>query len=142
MTVLGIDPGTRRVGVAVSDTADTVALPLVVVQRTDDDSYIEELVSLAQSREVDAIVVGLPRRLDGTDGPEAHAAVQLAETLRARLELPVHMVDERFTTRIAQSALSASRVSTRRQRPVVDKVAATLLLQGYLDSEKFKAERT
>lgn len=142
MTVLGIDPGTRRVGVAVSDTRDTVALPLVVIQRKDDDSYIEELVEIAKTREADAIVVGWPRRLDGTDGPEAQAAGHLAEILRTRLGLPVHLVDERFTTRIAEGALSSGKVSARKQRPVVDKVAATLLLQGFLDSKKFKVEST
>ncbi|MEX2586504.1 MAG: Holliday junction resolvase RuvX [Actinomycetota bacterium] len=142
MTVLGIDPGTRRVGVAVSDAGDTVALPLAVVQRKDDDSYIEELVEIARVREADRIVVGLPRRLDGSDGPEAHAAMHLAKTLRTRLGLPVHLVDERFTTRIAEDALSVVKVSARRQRPVVDKVAATLLLQGFLDSDKPKVENT
>lgn len=142
MTVLGIDPGTRRVGVAVSDTRDAVALPLQVVQRKDDDSYIDELVGIVKARQVDRIVVGLPRRLDGTDGPEAQAAVRLAGVLRERLGLPVHLVDERFTTRIAQEAMSAGKVSARKQRPVVDKVAATLLLQGFLDSEKPKVEST
>lgn len=140
MTVLGIDPGSKRVGVAVSDAGDTVALPLTVVQRSGDDSYVDDLAEIARAREVDRIVVGLPRRLDGTDGPEAQEAVDLAGVLRARLGLPVHLVDERFTTRIAESALSAGKVSARKQRPVVDKVAAALLLQGFLDSERSRME--
>lgn len=123
-----------------SDAGDTVALPLTVVQRSGDDSYIDDLVEVARAREVDRIVVGLPRRLDGTDGPAAQEAVLLAGVLRARLGLPVHLVDERFTTRIAEGALSAGKVSVRKQRPVVDKVAAALLLQGFLDSERSRTE--
>lgn len=133
-TILGIDPGTRRVGVAVSDAGGTVAFPLAVLERGDNDKYLDELADLARLREADEIVVGLPTRLDGTEGPEAVEAVRIAVLLRNKLGLPVHMLDERFTTRIAQGALRANNVSSRKQRPVVDKVAATLLLQNFLDS--------
>lgn len=133
-TILGIDPGSRRVGVAVSDASGTVAFPLAVLDRTGDDSYIEQLAEYARMREADEIVVGLPTHLDGHEGPEAVEALRIAGLLRKKLQLPVHMQDERFTTRIAEDALRATRVSSRKQRPVVDKVAATVLLQNYLDS--------
>ncbi len=133
-TILGIDPGTRRIGVAVSDAGGTVAFPLAVLERTNDDSYIDELAEFVRMREADEIVVGLPTHLDGHEGPEAVEALRIAGLLRRKLDLPVHMLDERFTTRIAQDALRASQVSSRNQRPVVDKVAATVLLQSYLDS--------
>ena len=133
-TVLGVDPGSRRVGVAVSDAGGTVAFPLAVLERGEGDAYLDELAELARLRDADEIVVGLPTRLDGTEGPEATEAIRIAGVLRRKLEVPVHMVDERFTTRIAEGALRTSNVTSRKQRPVVDKVAATILLQGYLDS--------
>ncbi len=133
-TILGIDPGSKRVGVAVSDAGGSIAFPLTVLVRKDNDAYIDELAALARLREVDEIVVGLPTRLNGTEGPEAVEAVRIAGLLRNKLEVPVHMLDERFTTRIAQGALRANNVSSRKQKPMVDKVAATLLLQSYLDA--------
>lgn len=139
-TILGIDPGSRRVGVAVSDAGGSIAFPLAVLERKDDDSYLDELADLARLREADEIVVGLPTRLDGTEGPEALEAVRIAGILRNKLGLPVHMLDERFTTRIAQGALRANNVSSRKQKPMVDKVAATLLLQSYLDANPIKNE--
>jgi putative Holliday junction resolvase len=139
-TILGVDPGTRRVGVAVSDAGGAVAFPLAVIDRKDDDSYLDELADLARMREADEIVVGLPTRLDGTEGPEAVEAIRIAGVLRKKLEVPVHLLDERFTTRIAQGAMRAGNVSSRKQRPVVDKVAATLLLQTYLDAHPASEE--
>lgn len=139
-TILGVDPGSRRVGVAVSDAGGTVAFPLAVLERKDDDSYLDELAELARMRKADEIVVGLPTRLDGTEGPEAVEAIRIAGVLRKKLEVPVHLLDERFTTRIAEGAMRASNVSSRKQRPVVDKVAATLLLQSYLDSHPASEE--
>lgn len=139
-TILGIDPGSRRVGVAVSDAGGSIAFPLAVLERKDDDSYLDELAELARMREADEIVVGLPTRLDGTEGPEAIEAVRIAGILRNKLGLPVHMLDERFTTRIAQGALRANNVNSRRQKPMVDKVAATLLLQSYLDAHPIKKQ--
>lgn len=134
-TVMGIDPGSRRVGVAVSDAEGKIAFPLAVIAREDDDSYVDQLANLARLREVSQIVVGLPTRQDGTDGPEAVEAMRLAALLRKVLDLPVTLLDERFTTRIAEEAMRSAKVSARKQRPVVDKVAATLLLQNYLDSQ-------
>ena len=139
-TILGIDPGSRRVGVAVSDAGGSIAFPLTVLERKDDDSYLDELAELARLREADEIVVGLPTRLDGTEGPEAIEAVRIAGILRNKLGLPVHMLDERFTTRIAQGALRANNVNSRKQKPMVDKVAATLLLQSYLDANPLQKQ--
>lgn len=133
-TILGIDPGTRRIGVAVSDAGGTVAFPLAVLERTGDDSYIDDLAEFARMRKADEVVVGLPTHLDGHEGPEAVEAVRIAGLLRKKLDLPIHMLDERYTTLIAQEAMRSAQVSSRKQRPVVDKIAATVLLQSWLDS--------
>lgn len=140
--VLGIDPGSRRVGVAVSDPQASIALPLTVIQRNDTEAYIEELLDLARLRETAEIVVGLPKRLDGTDGPEATKARRLAELLHERLEIPVHLLDERFTSKISESALRSMNVSSRKQRQGTDKIAATILLQSFLDSRKSRKSRS
>ncbi|MGQ0678453.1 MAG: Holliday junction resolvase RuvX [Actinomycetota bacterium] len=133
--VLGIDPGSRRIGVAASDSGGTIALPVSVVQRVN-DSYLDELVKLAVERRAVEMVVGLPRKLDGTDGPEAVKARALAHVLGERLGIPVHMVDERFTTRISEGALRSMEVSSRKQRGRTDGLAATVLLQGFLDARR------
>ncbi len=139
-TILGIDPGSRRVGVAVSDAGGSIAFPLTVLERKDNDAYIDELADLARLRKADEIVVGLPTRLDGTEGPEAVEAIRIAGLLKNKLGVPVHMLDERFTTRIAQGSLRANNVNSRKQKPMVDKVAATLLLQSYLDANPVEKE--
>ena len=138
--VLGIDPGSRRIGVAVSDPAAKIALPVTVIQRGSDDAYLAELAEVARQRQATEIVVGLPRRLDGSEGPEAKAARALAERLQELLELPVHLVDERFTSKISESAMRSAQVSTRKGRRVVDKIAATVLLQGFLDARSTKPD--
>lgn len=134
--VIGIDPGTRRIGVAISDDGGTMAFPLAVLRRREDGAHLDELAELVRVREATELVVGLPTRLDGTEGPQAREAIELAGRLRSRLDLPIHMLDERFTTRIAEAALREGRVGSRKQRPVVDKIAATVLLQSYLDSRR------
>jgi putative Holliday junction resolvase len=120
-------------GVAVSDPLRRVALPLTVLERSGD--WMEQVERIIAERAVDEVVMGLPVRLDGTEGPAAREARALAEGLASRLELEVRLVDERLTTAAAQRGLTDAGASARRQRKVVDKVAAALLLQSYLDSQ-------
>lgn len=131
--LLGIDPGTRRIGVAVSDAGRTIALPLEVVDRHAGD-WLRRLADLAREREVAGIVVGLPARLDGSEGPEAAEARKLAALLSRTLGVPAVLADERFTSAAANRAMAAADVDSRRRRPLVDKVAAALMLQGWLDA--------
>jgi len=132
-TVLAIDPGSVRVGVAVSDPTGKIALPVSVVTRVG-DSHIKQLVKIARERAVDEIVVGLPKTLKGSEGSAAEAARSLADQLESKLGLPVHLFDERLTTLDAHAALRRAGVKGERQGSVVDKVAATLLLQAFLDA--------
>ncbi|HEY8202952.1 MAG TPA: Holliday junction resolvase RuvX, partial [Actinomycetota bacterium] len=132
--LLGIDPGTRRIGVAVSDAGGTIALPLEVVQRGKDDAWVRRIAELAEERGVAGVVVGLPVRMDGSEGPEAAEARRLAGILEQRLGVPAVLVDERFTSVAANRAMASADVDSRRRRPVVDKVAAAILLQSHLDA--------
>lgn len=131
--VLAVDPGSRRVGVAISDPTGTIAQPLTTVPAEPAASLVARLAALAAEREVERLVVGLPRRLDGGLGPEAKAARVLADDLRRATGLPVSLVDERLTSVAAERALLAGGASRARRRQLSDQVAAALILQTYLD---------
>ena len=132
--MLAIDPGTRRVGLAISDAEQRIAQPLAPVSAHPLPTLAARLTEVARSRSATRLVVGLPRRLDGTSGPEAVRARELAAELRAASGLPVELVDERLTTAQAERGLRELRVSRQRRRQVVDGAAAALILQAYLEA--------
>lgn len=132
MRVLGLDLGRRRIGLALSDPKGVIALPAGALQRRDLASDLESLRALVVEREVERIVVGLPIHMNGSRGSEAQAAQSFARALAETTGLPVDTLDERWTTVEAQRALRAAGVKARRQRQVVDSVAATILLRTYL----------
>lgn len=133
--VLGIDLGERRIGVAVSDAARRVATPLVVVERTRDAARHRRAVAeLVAEWEATLVVVGLPVSLDGTEGPAAAAAREEMAALADCVGVPVTPYDERLTTVTAHRDLSRSGLGGRQRRDVVDMVAASVLLQAWLDA--------
>jgi putative Holliday junction resolvase len=132
MRVLGLDLGRRRIGLALSDPKGAIALPAGALQRRDLASDLESLRALVVEREVERIVVGLPIHMNGSRGAEAQAAQSFARALAEATGLPVDTLDERWTTVEAQRALRAAGVKARRQREIVDSVAATILLRTYL----------
>ena len=131
-----MDPGSKRVGLAVSDPTGTIAQALSTEPAEPSDTLVSRLSDIAKAQDARRIVVGLPLRLNGTRGPEAAAAQQLADRLRKESGLPVEMVDERLTTVAAERSLIAGGMRREKRRLSVDRVAATLLLQGHLDSKK------
>jgi putative holliday junction resolvase len=134
--ILAVDPGSKRVGLAVSDPTETIAQALSTIPAEPGDTLATRLAEIAKAHEARRIVVGLPLRLNGTRGPEAAAAKQLADALRQASGLPVELVDERMTTAAAERSLIAGGVRREKRRLVVDGVAATLLLQGHLDRKR------
>ena len=130
---MGVDTGSRRVGVAVSDASGTIASPLRSVPAEPAGTLVERLVSLARELEADSLVVGLPRRLDGSLGPEAKAARALAGGLGRASGLAVTLVDERLSSVAAERALLATGARRARRRQLSDQVAAALILQAHLD---------
>lgn len=130
--ILGLDYGTRRIGVAVSDPSHLTAHPLCVIrtERTDVGARLRALVA---EHDVERIVVGLPVSLSGEEGPAAARARRFAASVAETTGLPVDLSDERFTTRTAEEALIEGRVRRRRRRDLVDKVAAAVMLGHYLD---------
>ena len=134
-TRLAVDVGSARIGVARCDPDGLLASPLATIRRGHGD--LDELVSLAAGEGVIEVIVGLPTGLSGRDGAAAAQARSFAAALAARLApVPVRLVDERFTTAIAHNALRQAGRGSRARRPVVDKAAAALILQGALDTER------
>lgn len=137
---LGIDLGERRIGVAVSDAEGRVATPITVIERSGsrnrDHQRISELVA---EYEAGVVVVGLPLSLDGSAGPAAQAAEQEVGELEAALAVPVFTHDERFTTAIAERALAETGLSGKARRQRVDMVAASVILQSWLDAAERKS---
>jgi putative Holliday junction resolvase len=131
---LGIDLGAKRIGVALSDSAGTVATPYEVVPRSGDRARDHRrIAALAAEAEAECLVVGLPRSLDGTNGPAARAALAEADELATATGLPVEMWDERLTTVTADRSLMELDMKAPARRKVIDKVAASVLLQAWLD---------
>jgi putative holliday junction resolvase len=133
---MAVDPGSKRVGLALSDPTATIAQALATVPAEPTDTLASRLAQMAHRHEAGRIVVGLPRRLDGTRGPEAVAAKELADAIRRASGLPVELVDERLTTVAAERALIADGVRREKRRLSVDRVAATLMLQAHLDRRR------
>ncbi len=133
MRILAVDPGTKRVGLAVSDPTGTIATALATIPATPADTLPARIAMVARDQEAKRIVVGLPLRLDGRRGPEAAAAEQLAGAVRKESGLPVETVDERMTTAAAERSLIEGGVRRAERRSSIDRVAAVILLQGHLD---------
>ena len=135
MKVMGIDLGTRRVGLAVSDPDARIAVPHGTIVRSGDrEADRARIAELVVEEGADLVVVGLPLSLDGTAGPAAAAARAEAEALASALPVPVELHDERLTTVIASRALTAAGHRSRAQRALVDAEAAAVLLQSWLDA--------
>jgi len=134
MRTMGLDYGERRIGVAMSDMFGWTAQGLEVIDRkvtADPDTRIAELI---EQYEVGTIVVGLPKNMNGTIGPSGENCIAFADRIRQKLDLPVHLWDERLTTVSAERTLLEADVSRSKRKQVIDKMAAAILLQSYLDS--------
>lgn len=131
--LMGLDPGTKTIGVAVSDGLRLTATPLETIRRSKFAADAARLGAIAQHRGIVGVVVGLPRNMDGSEGPRAQSARAFARNVAAALGLPVALWDERLTTFAAEEMLIEADVSRRRRAEVIDKVAAAYILEGALD---------
>ena len=133
---LGIDVGKVRIGVSRSDLHGMLATPVETVARSEDASDRLRIGQIATELDVFEIIVGLPLALSGAKTASTDDAIGFAEALEAELGVPVRLVDERLSTVSAHSALRASGKNSKKARPVVDQVAATIILQHALDAER------
>jgi putative Holliday junction resolvase len=133
--VMGVDVGTVRVGVALSDATGTLASPLETVKRASDESDLDRLAALVVEHEVTEVVVGEPRHLSGASGASADDATAYSRALAGRIgDVPVHLVDERLSTVTAAQSLREAGRDSRAQRSVIDQAAAVVILQQFLDT--------
>lgn len=134
MRILGLDHGTRRIGVAASDETKTIATPLEYIPAEPMDKVIERLQQLIREKDVDLILIGMPRNMDGTYGPATEKVKEFIAALQPHITTPVKTWDERLTSAQANRVLLEGNVRRDKRKENVDKMAAALLLQSYLDS--------
>lgn len=137
--LLGVDAGEERIGLAVCDEGGLIAVPIAIIERRGRalDRVAEEIAARAQAEGVEAIVVGLPRNIDGSEGPQARRARGLGRRIASASGLPLQYWDERMSSFIAESRLAESRAASgRRGRRHVDDLAAAVILQAYLDAQR------
>lgn len=131
--ILGLDPGAKRIGVALSDPSGVIAQSLKSVEKTRRASWLAQLEGLVAEYQVTEVIVGLPLNMNGSEGPAAVYARRLVQVLRDRLKVPVKVWDERLTTVAAERMFRETGVKAHRAKKRLDGVAAALILQGYLD---------
>ena len=139
--ILAIDWGRVTLGLAVSDELGITAQGLTSLPRTTESRDLQAIETYVQKLGVETIVVGLPKNMDGSLGPSAEAAQDFARLLSDHLHIPVHLWDERLTSLAAERALVSARVRRRARRAVLDQVAATMILQSFLDRQKAMVDR-
>ncbi|MGF7045953.1 putative Holliday junction resolvase [Paenibacillus sp. DS2015] len=138
MRIMGLDYGDRRIGVAVSDAFGWTAQGLEVIERRREGAEFDRIAEIVREREVSEIVVGLPKNMDGTVGFRGQICIDFADKLKELLSLPIHLRDERLTTVSAEKTLIEADVSRKKRKKVVDMMAASLILQNYLDSKSIR----
>jgi putative Holliday junction resolvase len=136
--ILALDLGERRIGIALSDLLGLTAQGLEVIDKKQTPDWLYRLDTLIQEYEVEKIVIGFPRNMDGSIGPKGEASKTVAVSLEERYALPVVLWDERLSTAAAQRSLIKADVSRKKRKQVVDQVAAQWILQGYLDANRGK----
>lgn len=134
MRYLGLDLGSKTLGVAVSDKTGLIASSYSIIRHNEEyDRLILEVVKLVNELNIDGIVLGLPKNMDGSIGFKGELSISFKEKLELKLDIPVYLQDERLSTKSATDMLIEGNVSRKKRKKVVDSVAATIILQSYLD---------
>ncbi|HRT08900.1 MAG TPA: Holliday junction resolvase RuvX [Candidatus Paceibacterota bacterium] len=134
MRILALDHGTKRIGVAISDEMKMIAQPLEYIPAEPFAAFLERLKNLLREKEVELVLVGMPRNMDGSYGPAALKVQEFVAALRAAVTVPIKTWDERLTSALANRFLLEGNVRRDKRKEKVDKMAAAILLQSYLDS--------
>ena len=136
MRALGVDFGLKRVGLAVSDRTGSLVSPLGTLTRTTRDALFDELMEIIQNESIETVVVGLPLSLEGEDTLTTRQARNFAESLRRRVAVPVHLMDERLTSAEAEEELNAAGLRGKRKKMALDSQAAVIILRSWLENER------
>ncbi|MEI6780403.1 MAG: Holliday junction resolvase RuvX [Verrucomicrobiota bacterium] len=134
MRILGLDHGSKRIGIAISDELKMIAQPLEYILAEPSAAFLARLEELIRDKEVELILIGLPRNMDGSYGPAALKVQDFVEVLKGAVSVPIKLWDERLTSAQANRCLIQGNVRRDKRKEKVDKMAAALLLQSYLDS--------
>ena len=134
--LFGIDPGSKRIGIAVSDSQRIIASPIGVLERKKGDSLTDQVLDLIWEYNATGVVVGLPINMNGTFGPRAQAARKLAKNIISKVDIPLAFQDERLTTAQAERSMIEAGLSRQRRTQSIDASAATIILQTVLDRLK------
>jgi len=134
MRVLGIDHGTKRMGIALSDPSGMIAQPLEFIPAEPFAQFLERLKQILREKEVELIIVGMPRNMDGSYGPAAAKVQEFVAVLKENIIIPIRTWDERLTSAQANRFLIEAKVRRQERKEKVDKAAAAILLQSFLDS--------
>ncbi|MCB2292283.1 Holliday junction resolvase RuvX [Clostridium algoriphilum] len=134
MRILGLDIGDRTIGIAVCDPLGLTAQGITTIKRKSIVLDIEEIDKICKQYNVESFVSGLPKNMNGTIGPQGEKVQRFCEKLKETLNLPIKMWDERLTTVAANRVMLEGDLSRSKRKKIVDKIAATFILQGYLDS--------
>jgi putative Holliday junction resolvase len=135
MRILALDHGTKRIGVAVSDETKTIAQPLEYIPAEPFTGFLERLRQLIREKEIDLILIGLPRNMDGSYGPAAEKVQTFVGVLDGAIAVPIRMWDERLTSAQANRVLIQGGARRAKRKEKVDQTAAAILLQSYLDGK-------
>jgi putative Holliday junction resolvase len=136
MRTMGLDVGTHTIGIAISDELGITAQGLKTLRRKSMEDDLKEIAAIIHQFEIDKIVVGLPKNMNGTLGKQAEFVLQWVEDLIDKIHVPVETWDERLSTVGASKVLLEADLSRRKRKKVIDKLAAVLILQGYLDQSR------
>lgn len=139
MKILAVDLGTVRTGLAISDPTELIASPVGTITQRNTDMLLTQVADVARERGAEHIVVGHPRNMDGSRGESARRAEAFAEALRGLVSVPVDLWDERMTTLSAIGVLNETNTRGKKRKAVVDTVAATIILQDYLQSRRLRS---
>jgi putative holliday junction resolvase len=138
LRILGLDIGSKRIGVALSDELGFTAQGMESLNCKNPEEDVNRIANLAKEYGVTEIVVGIPYNMDGTEGPQAQKVRAIMEAIGRKVEVPVTDWDERLSTVAAERALLEADMSRAKRRKVIDKLSAVIILQGYLDRQRFK----
>lgn len=134
MRILGLDLGDRTIGVAVSDPLGFTAQGITTIRRKSLQYDIDELKKICKEYNIEKVLLGYPKNMNGTEGPRCEVVKEFAEVIKEQLGLPIQFWDERLSTVAAHRAMLEADLSRAKRKKIVDKIAAVYILQGYLDS--------
>lgn len=137
MRYLGLDLGSKTLGVAISDPTGLIASSYTIIRHNEEyDRLTKEVLDIVLDKKIDEIVLGLPKNMNNTIGPKGELSIQFKEMLEKEINKPVHLIDERLTTKQANDLLISNDTSRKKRKKVIDSMAATIILQSYLDKKE------